>query len=111
MELRSHPLMKYRGIANWPPTWSKRRGGVDLFRRNTFKDVLHGEIGMLKEVIPSQIDPRTRIFLVMDLEGNSYMGTLLFGDAAFGLHITAVLRGQLGKLIKEIGDLELSYTL
>ena len=66
---------------------------------------------MLREVIPSQIDPRTRIFLVMEFEGNSYMGTLLFGDAAFGWHITEVLRGQLGKLMKEIGDLELSYTL
>jgi len=39
------------------------------------------------------------------------MGTLLFKDAAFCRHIADLLQAQFGKTMKEIGDLELSYTL
>jgi hypothetical protein len=104
MQLRSHPLMNYRGIANWPPTWTKRRG-------DAFKNILRGEIGVLTQVLPSRIEPDARVFLVMRSGDNSYMGTLLFRDAAFCRLVTAVLQEQIGKTMKEIGDLDMSYTL
>jgi hypothetical protein len=98
--------MVYRGISNWPPTWTKSGGALDRA-----KDILRGEIGVLDRVIPSAIEPHARIFLVIQFAGSSYMGTLLFQDAVFCRHITAVLQTQVGKTIKEIGVLDLSYTL
>jgi hypothetical protein len=87
--------MVYRGISNWPPTWTKSGGALDRA-----KDILRGAI-----------EPHARIFLVIQFAGSSYMGTLLFQDAVFCRHITAVLQTQVGKTIKEIGVLDLSYTL
>lgn len=107
MELRNHPLMSYRGVSNWPPTWTKTGAGGEY--RST--DSLRGEIGTLERVILSRIEPDARMFLVIQFAGNSYMGTLLFKDAAFCRHIADVLQSRLGKTIKDIGDLELSYTL
>lgn len=106
MELRSHPLMTYRGVANWPPTWTKRDVGADLP-----KNILRGEIGTLDRVIRSRIEPHARMFLVIQFASNSYMGTLLFKDATFCRYIADVLLAHLGKTIKEIGDLDLSSTL
>jgi hypothetical protein len=92
-------------MANWPPTWTKRHGG------EAFKNILRGEIGVLTQVLPSRIEPDARVFLVMRSGDNSYMGTLLFRDAAFCRLVTAVLQEQIGKTMKEIGDLDMSYTL
>jgi len=106
MELRSHPLMSYRGISNWPPAWTMRGGGQE-----NSKNILRGEIGTLEQVVHSSIEPDARIFLVIQFAGKSYMGTLLFKDAVFCQLSAGVLEAHLGKTIKEIGDLELSYTL
>jgi hypothetical protein len=107
MELRNHPLMSYRDVSNWPPTWTKTGAGGE-YRSSA---ILRGEIGTLDRVILSRIEPDARIFLVIQFSGNSYMGTLLFKDGAFCRHIADVLQAHLGKTIEEIGALELSYTL
>lgn len=56
-------------------------------------------------------EPDQRVFLVIKFGDHSYMGTLLFKDAAFCRHIADLLQAHFGKTMKEIGDLELSYTL
>jgi hypothetical protein len=45
MKLRTHPFMSYRGVSNWPPVW------VGTNRRH---EPLKGEVGVLKDVVPSQ---------------------------------------------------------
>lgn len=99
--------MTYRRVANWPPTWTTT--GVAGADRP--KDILRGEIGTLDQVILSRIEPDARIFLVIQFFAHFYMGTLLFKDAAFCRHIADVFKAHLGMTIKEIGSLDLSYTL
>jgi hypothetical protein len=104
MQLRGHPLMSYRGVSNWPPTWVKLAGSMVQW-------TLRGELGVLSNVLISQIDPRTRCYLIIEFEGESYMGTLLFEDAAFCLQLHELLQNHIGKSIQKIGGLDLSHTL
>jgi len=39
-----------------------------------------------------------------------YVGTLLFADSVFCAQVCALLQQHLGRSIKEIGDLEVSFT-
>ena len=52
-----------------------------------------------------------RCYLVIDYEGEVYIGSLLFNDIAFCRQIAALLRFQLGRAVKDIGDLEMAFTL
>jgi hypothetical protein len=106
MQLRDHPLMSYRGNPNWPPTWVKTVGSQYAALRS-----LRGEIGVLSEALLSRVYPYTRCYLIMDFEGESYMGTLIFEDAAFCRQLCGLLQNHIAKPIKEIGDLDLSHTL
>ena len=103
VELRSHPLMNYRGVPNWPPVWTNgnQLRGVKITK---------GEIGVLKYVLVHDQMPN-RIFLFIDHEGDGYTGCLLFNDPSFCKQLQTILETEIGASIKEIGDLELSYTL
>jgi hypothetical protein len=103
MLLRNHPLMRYRGLSNWPPAWLWIDGVENKHPR--------GEIGILTSVEVSNVPPANRCFLCIDYEGSSYMGCLLFDDRAFCGQIVTLLRGYLNRPIAEIGSLDLSYTL
>jgi hypothetical protein len=46
----------------------------------------------------------------MEYDGQHYVGSLVFDDSAFCAQICAVLQQHLGRSIKEIGDLEVSFT-
>jgi hypothetical protein len=102
MKLRDHPLMSYRGLTNWPPVWTRARGNV--------VKTVRGEVGILAYV-HCNAQSSSRCYLIMDYEGETYVGTLIFGDQAFCTQITDLLRLHLKRSIKEIGDLELSHTL
>jgi hypothetical protein len=67
--------MSGMGIPNWPPAWLWRGGGEDT-RPN-------GEVGLLRDVILSSIDPPIRFFLVMQHMGAEYIGCLSFENPAF----------------------------
>ena len=71
MLLRDHPLMTYRGLHNWPPVWSCTDG------RNQHPK---GEVGTLKAVFRSDMQPPNRCFLLISHEGSEYLGCLLFDD-------------------------------
>jgi hypothetical protein len=103
MLLRDHPLMSYRGTRNWPPVWTWTRGGENKYPK--------GEVGILKTVEPSKIQPGKRLFLEIDYEGSSYISCLFFDDAAFCIQITKLLSDYCNRSIAEIGSIDLSHTL
>ena len=105
MQLRDHPLMFYRGIRNWPPVWTRIRGGEDGHPQ--------GEVGILREVrkSPIQLLRVDRFFLVIEFERAIYMGCLLFDDAAFCREIERLLGYNCGVSIEHIGGLDISHTL
>jgi hypothetical protein len=103
MLFRDHPLMVYKGNRSWPPAWLWTAG----------YDTTHptGEVGILKAVLRSHIEPHDRCFLVMEHCGAEYVGALLLSDPSFCQGIFEVLSGHVGKTIQEIGDIDLSHTL
>ena len=90
--------MFYRGIRNWPPTWTSGR--------STRERLPTGEIGILKDV-SMHTDPFCEIILTMENGGRSYKGSLRFEDPWFCSHVYSVLQQYLGHTIQEIGALEL----
>ena len=60
MFLRDHPLLGHRTTPSWPPTrtWT---GGAE--NQNPT-----GEIGILRDVVPSNIEPADRCFLTIEHE-------------------------------------------
>jgi hypothetical protein len=103
MLLRDHPLMCYRGVPSWPPTWTLISGQQKRFPR--------GEIGILKSVRLALVKPTDRCYLYIGHEGALYVGCLLFDDIAFCSRIAELLQGCCNRPIAEIGSLDLSYTL
>jgi hypothetical protein len=98
--LRDHPLMSYRHVRNWPPVWTQAR-------KETNK-TLRGEVGILRYV---QRPTLNKCYLVIDYYGEYFVGTLIFDDFAFSAQVGELLQKQVGRSIKEIGDIDLSYTL
>jgi hypothetical protein len=94
--------MNYHGMHNWPPSW--------VSTRSVPVQKLHGEIGILKGVKLFDLTPN-RCFLIIDFQTIRYMGSLLFQDAVFCRQIQDLLQQHLGRSIKEIGDLDVSFTL
>lgn len=75
--------MSYREVSNWPPAW---------VGRNTKQlEQPSGEIGFLKNVILSQLEPISRFYLMIEHEGEEYLGALLFDDHFFCRHIYKLL--------------------
>ena len=102
MQLRDHPLMTRRsGMRAWPPLW---------IRTNVPSDKPRGEIGILLRVLKSEaID--NALFVWVDYGGSTYVGAMNFDDLTFCREIHRVLEFSVGLTIKEIGDLDFSYTL
>ena len=103
MLLRDHPLFNHRRVPSWPPTWTWVAG--------TDNKQPKGEIGILRDVYRSKIEPADRCFLYMDSDGASYIGCLLIDDTAFCRQIVEVLLANRNKMIADIGSLDLSSTL
>ena len=104
MLLRDHPLMSYHGIPSWPPVWTFVCG---LEKKHPRRE----EIGILKEVTISNIQPADRCFLHIEHEGSKYIGCLLMEDPAFCGQIVTLLQGYLNRPIAEIGSLNISHLL
>jgi hypothetical protein len=103
MLLRDHPLMSYHGVPSWPPVWTWTDGRE--------KKRQQGEIGILKAVTISNVQPADRCFLYIEHEGSSYIGCLLFDDTSFCGQVAKLLKGYYNRSIAEIGSLDLSSTL
>ena len=103
MKLRDHPLISYREVPSWPPNW--------LWRGGKKRPRPSGEVGILKEVTLSTIQPCSMCFLIMEYEGAEYLGILKFGDSSFCRAIHDALQRHCSRPIKEVGDIDLSHTL
>jgi hypothetical protein len=103
MAFRDHPLMTRRsGMKTWPPLWTST--GQDK------RDWPKGDAGTLREAwLHDGLD--TCLFLFMEHRGHRYVGSMYFDDIGFCYDIDRVLKSNLGRSIKEIGDLDLAYLL
>jgi len=106
MNFRDHPLVSYRGMRSWPPIWIQMSAP---YSRSAIK-TLRGEIGVLKRVVRHQDIPN-ECFLVIEHGEDSWMGTLLIDNGAFCAQIAAMLQFYVGHSIKEIGGIDLGFTL
>jgi hypothetical protein len=97
LKLRDHPLMRYRGISNWPPVWVQESGAKKF----------SGEIGVLKYVF-SRRGPSSKCYLIIEYERETLVGTLLFDNETFCERISSLLRSQVGHTLTKIGDLDVS---
>ena len=104
MALRNHPLLNYRGVHSWPPVWTFT-GGLEN------KQPRRDEIGILREITISNIQPADRCFLHIEHKGSTYVGCLLIDNHAFCSQIVTLLQGYLNRPIAEIGSLDLSHML
>jgi hypothetical protein len=102
IELRDHPRLSYRGMHSWPPLWTQRGTNGNK--------TLRGEVGILRQVNGDSRSNR-RCFLVIEHEGERYVGTLLFDDHVFCWLVSKVLKTHIGWPIKDIGALDMSFTL
>ena len=103
MEFRNHPLMTRRsGMKIWPPLWSSTRKDK--------KDWPNGEVGPLQQAwLHDGLD--TCLFLFIEYNGHQYTGSMCFDDIGFCYDTDTILKSNLGRPIKEIGDLDVSYLL
>ena len=102
MLLRDHPLMSRNGLRNWPPVWLWVDGS------NKFK-FPKGEVGILRFAVAfTGLQPSDRCYLIIDHEGSSFMGCLLFDDHSFCHHVAELLEDCRNRPIVEIGSLDVS---
>jgi hypothetical protein len=95
-------MIRKSGYSSWPPEWTTR--ALDPHDRPT------GEIGSLDQALMNDY-LSTRIFLFIEFNRDKYMGAMYFDDAKFCSAIYAILLSHIGSSLKDIGDLDLSYTL
>lgn len=103
MLLRNHPLISYSGAPSWPPAWTWT-GGLD-------NKHMEGEIGILRDVLPSNIEAADKCFLYIDHGEASYIGCLLIEDNAFCRQVVELLLANRNRPIVEIGNLDVSHSL
>jgi hypothetical protein len=82
----------------WPPRWTPTHRDKD--------DKPLGEVGILEDVTMSQLT-ETKLFLFMQHRGFQYMGFMNFDDFIFSSQIFTLLKANIGRSIKDIGDLDL----
>jgi hypothetical protein len=103
MRLRDDPRISYKGFSSWPPAWVWRGG--NRYSQPT------GEVGVLKDVKLSSIEPCESCFLIIEHEGQEYVGAVLFEDPLFCRAIYDVLLRHCSRPIREVGDIDLSRLL
>ena len=103
MKLRDHPLMTRKsGVPTWPPKWTTTRLNAN--------DKPTGEIGILQHALINRLMDN-KIFLFIDYHGSRYMGFMQLDDPQFCSQILTILQANIGRSMKDIGDLDLSHTL
>ena len=95
MQLRKITL---RGHLVWPPIWYKSKDTAPT---------VTGEVGVLK-FVHAQAEVSLKCYIVMECEGEKYIGELVFHDRASSQRIAFLLRSSIGRSIKEIGDIDIA---
>ena len=94
--------MSYGGVKNWPPVWTRTE-------RQVVKTI-KGEVGLLTYVHSNPM-VSSKCYLVIEYEGETYVGTLIFDTHDFCKLVGQLLTFNLRRPITEIGDLDLSHLL
>lgn len=102
LELRHHPLINANFLQAWPPPWVSSMNGEYT--------AATGEVGILKAAWMSEKSQQT-IFLAIIHNGQRYVGCMALSDVAFCNQLYGILQNHIGRTIKEIGNLDLSFTL
>ena len=89
-------------MPNWPPVWTQTT-------EKTTKS-LKGELGTLNRIVMHDLISRS-FFLLIEYEKEYYLGSLVFDDATFCKQIHDLLQNYIGSSIKDIGSIDLSFTL
>ncbi len=79
--------------------WTRTRG--------TAPKTLTGEIGVLTYVYASE-NVSNKLYLVIDYQHESYIGSLIFDEHSFCAKVARLMRSQIGRPIKNIGDLDVA---
>jgi hypothetical protein len=83
-------------ISNWPPVWT-------VIGRE--KDVLRGEVGVLDDAYSNNAAEST-IFLVVRVCAKRFIGALFLKDCSCRTRVLQLLLTNIGRPMREIGDLE-----
>jgi hypothetical protein len=100
MLLRKHPLMSFRGVASWPPTW--------LWLDGPKEEHPKGELVISKSVILSKLDQANRCFLLISYQDSFYLGCLVFDEHAFCHQVVELLKAHCNR---KLAGLDLAHTL
>jgi hypothetical protein len=95
-------MVRKSGFKTWPPLWTTTHHDQN--------DKPTGEIGTLEQVIVHELLDN-KIFLFILFQSFRYMGFMSFDDLAFCSQIHTLLKANIGRSLKEIGDVDLSFTL
>jgi len=95
--------MMYNGTRSWPPVWVWRNGNVTTNPK--------GEVGILLDVALSRVPAKSSCFLIMEHLGAEYIGALLMNDRNFCRLVFDALLQNRFRPLREIGAIDLSYTL
>jgi hypothetical protein len=103
MQLRNHPFMALNGVPNWPPEWIWADG-----RRDSF---IHpkGEIGRLKSVRRSIVNPNRCLLITIRHNGSVYLGHLTCDHEEFSHQLFELLKASSGQSLKAIGQIDIPY--
>jgi hypothetical protein len=95
-------MIRKSGYPSWPPKWTTTHLDKD--------DKPTGEVGILEDVMMSSLIDN-KVFMFMQYQSLRYMGFMGFDDPPFCSEIYRLLKSNVGRPIKDIGDLDLSFTL
>jgi len=93
-------MTRKSGFKTWPPVWTT------ILNEN---DKPTGEVGTLNQALMND-RLNNKIFLRIQYQNMPYVGLLQFDDLKFCYEVFTLLKAHIGYSIKEIGDLDLSYT-
>jgi hypothetical protein len=82
-------------IRSWPPVW--REIGQS-------QKVLKGEVGVLTDVYTKATE--SAIFVVIRACSQRFLGVIFLKDCSLKTRISSLLQSNIGRPMKEIGDLE-----
>jgi len=90
-------------MRNWPPLW--------VWTAGTESKHAEGEVGTLKSVMLVGTEPINKCYLIIEYDGEQYIGCLLFGDSSFCRRIYGVLENHCGASLQRIGGIDVNYTI
>lgn len=101
MKLRDHPLMvRKSGWKTWPPRWWSPSAPAQI----------RAEMGILEEVRKNDAI-ENKLYLTIRHQGSVYLGVLQFDDIVFCGQVLQLLEAQIGRSVREIGDMDVSHLL